>query len=262
MKNKTPFTIILLITSIFVLAACGGQATPTRESLQLTQDTPTSEVQQAVSGMSIAKSVLLDPALAVDADSQMIVVNVYETLVKMQDNAPVPSLAISAIPSQDGLEYTINLRPGVKFHDGSPLNADAVIANFSRWFDPTDPARGSGTYDAWLTAFNGFKDEVDADGKAKSTFDGGEKVDETTILLHLNTPDPDFLTKLTNPAFSIVNPTALNAAEFGMSAGKDGGTGPYMISTFTDSSLTLTPFADYWNPSTATSGNMEFSLSK
>jgi peptide/nickel transport system substrate-binding protein len=243
MKNKTHFIVTLLVTAIFVLAACGGQTPSPSEDLS---DTP--------STISIANNVLLDPALATDADSQTVMVNVYETLF--------PQLTISAIPSQDGLEYTINLQPGVKFHDGLLLNADAVIANFNRWFDPTDPAHGTGTYDAWLAAFGGFKDEVDAEGKAKSVFDGAEKVNETTILLHLNTPDPDFLSKLTNPAFAMVSPAAFNAAKFGTSTGNDGGTGPYMIGDFTDSGLTLVPFADYWNPATTANANLNFSLSK
>lgn len=256
MKKKTSYVVILIV-AIFVLAACAGQAAPTSESSQ-----PVIEEQVAVSGMSISKNILLDPALATDVDSQMIVRSVYETLVKNQNDASVSALAVSAIPSEDGLAYTINLRPGVKFHDGSPLNADVVIANFNRWFDPADPAHGKGTYDAWLAAFKGFKGETDKDGKAKSIFDGAEKVDETTIILHLNTPDADFLTKLAHPAFSIVNPTAFSTAGFGSKTGEDGGTGPYTISAFTDSNLTIAPFADYWNSSTAASEDMEFPLDK
>ncbi len=261
MKNK--FLIVVLITAMFVLAACGGQATPVSNSGggQSAQSSSSSAAAPAA-GTPISKSIMLDPAQASDTDSLMIIGYVYETLIKNQDGTAVPGLAASATPSEDGLAYTIALRPGVRSHDGYPINADAVIANFNRWFDPKDAAHGSGMYDAWVAAFKGFKGETSADGKAKSTFDGAEKVDDLTVILHLNTPDPDFLTKLANPAFSIVSPAAFGGAGFGTSSGNDGGTGPYMISSFTASSLTLSPFADYWNPSAAASGNMDFSLSK
>lgn len=264
MKNK--FLIVVLIAAMFVLAACGGQAAPTSNSggAQPAQNTPSTGGQMPSGmSMSVSKNIMLDPAMmAGDTDSQTVMGYMYETLIKIQDGAPVPGLAASAAPAEDGLAYTITLRPGVKFHDGTAVNADAVIANFNRWFDPKDAGRGSGTYDAWAAAFKGFKGETGADGKAKSTFDGAEKVDDLTVILHLNTPDPDFLTKLANPAFSIVSPAAFGMVGFGTMTGKDGGTGPYMMSAWTASGLTLAPFADYWNPSAAASGNLDFSLSK
>jgi peptide/nickel transport system substrate-binding protein len=46
----------------------------------------------------------------------------------------VPALATGIPTGEDGgLSYTFNLRKGVKFHDGTPFNADAVVFNFDRW---------------------------------------------------------------------------------------------------------------------------------
>jgi peptide/nickel transport system substrate-binding protein len=251
MKNKMLFVVTAV--AVVLLAACGGQSTPT--SAPATQAPSAAPV---TAGTPVSKNVLLDPALASDADSLSIIGHLYETLVTVQDNAPVPGLAASVTPSEDGLAYTFNLRAGVKFHDGSAVNADAVTANFSRWFDPQDAQHGSGSYAAWVAAFKGFKGEVDETGKAKSNFDGAEKVDDVTVILHLNAPDADFLSKLANPAFSIVSPAALSAAGFGSQSGTDGGTGPYKIGSWSASGLTLEPFADYWSPSAAASGNMQF----
>src|SRR5437762_8164622 len=113
----------------------------------------------------------------------------YEGLVKMESGSPAPALATAWIISEDGLDYIFNLRPGVAFQDGSPLNADAVIANFNRWFDQEDALRGAGAYTAWQNAFLGFKGEVDENGSPKSSFDGIEKVNDLTVLVHLNRPD-------------------------------------------------------------------------
>ncbi|MBI1855772.1 MAG: hypothetical protein HYR93_07915 [Chloroflexi bacterium] len=234
MKNKILFVAILI--AMFTLAACGGG-----NQAQSTASTPASA---PASVMTISKNITLDPALAADADSRSVIDYVYEGLVKLENGSAVPALASSWTVSGDGLEYIFNLRSGAAFHDGSPVNADAVIANFNRWFDPKDANRGSGKYDAWVTAFKGFK--------GSSTFDGAEKVNEATVILHLNTPDPDFLTKLADPAFSIVSPAALSAAGFGTSSGKDGGSGAYKLGAWTDTGLTLEPAS-----STAT-GNIEF----
>lgn len=129
-----------------------------------------------------------------------------EGLVTVKDGKPAPALAASWTVSEDGLNYIFNLRTDAKFDDGTPVNADAVVANFNRWFDPNDPAHGSGSYDAWVAAFGGFKGEKDADGKPKSSFDGIEKVDVFTVLVHLNRPYDGLLATLAQPDFGIVNP--------------------------------------------------------
>ncbi|MDE3075514.1 MAG: ABC transporter substrate-binding protein, partial [Chloroflexota bacterium] len=52
-----------------------------------------------------------------------------------------PALATKWEPSADGLTWTFHLRSGVKFHDGTDFNADAVKFNFDRWNDPKNQFR-------------------------------------------------------------------------------------------------------------------------
>jgi peptide/nickel transport system substrate-binding protein len=129
-------------------------------------------------------------------------------LLTIKDNQPAPGLATSWTVSEDGLDYVFQLKTGAMFDDGTPINADAVVANFNRWFDPNNPARGSGSYEAWATAFGGFKGEKDETGQPKSIFDGIEKVDSFTVLIHLNKPFSDLLTVLAQPDFVIVSPAS------------------------------------------------------
>ena len=76
----------------------------------------------------------LDPALVDDNDSGNINCNIYESLLKFKaDNTEIePSLAESWTISDDGLTYVFKLRQGVKFHDGTPFNAQAVKFNIDR----------------------------------------------------------------------------------------------------------------------------------
>ena len=265
MKNKL---IILTLVIAFVLAACGGQS-PSNTSAQATEAATgapatgvpaASAVPQATAGpsiggsgevvpadFSVSKDILLDPALASDKDSLIVNNYLYEGLLQVVNNQMYLALATSFTRSEDGLDYIFDLRPGVKFHDGSDFNADAVVANFNRWFDPADLAHGAGKYDAWVNDFLGFKGEKTADGAAKSTFDGAEKVNDLTVVVHLSKPDPDLVVKLSEPAFAIVNPAAFNASGFGTQTGVDGGTGAYMLAEWSDQGLVLQSFGNYWD---------------
>ena len=228
----------ILITG-FLLVACGGN--------NITEATK----EPAAGNPASNTDLQLDPANANNENARAAAGYLYESLVAAQDGKAVGALAESWSVSDDGLDYIFNLRPGVSFHDGTSLNVDAVIANFDRWFDPANPRRGAGKFAAWASAFNGFKGETAEDGKAKSQYDGIEKVNELTVLVHLNTPDPEFLGKIADPAFSIVSPAILNAGS------GDGGTNMYKFAGKNGSSLTLVPFAGYWNAASIPSKGME-----
>lgn len=79
--------------------------------------------------------VCLDPAIITDGISGRVTNQIYEGLVKFDKDTtnPVPSLAKSWTTSADGKEWTFKLQEGVKFHDGTDFNADAVIKNFDYW---------------------------------------------------------------------------------------------------------------------------------
>ncbi len=68
------------------------------------------------------------------------VMNIYDTLYATRDlKTYTPQLALSHTVSPDGLVYTFQLRKGVKFHDGTPFNAEAVEFHFMRMIDKAHP---------------------------------------------------------------------------------------------------------------------------
>ena len=79
-------------------------------------------------------SVVLDPAYETDGNSFMICDNIFEALVFYKDESTAlePGLAESWSIAKDGKTYTFALRKGVKLHDGTAFNADAVVFSIGR----------------------------------------------------------------------------------------------------------------------------------
>ena len=123
---------LVLALSVTALAGCGGGDTggTTDQGADTAKDTFTFAQGADPRG--------LDPARVDDLESGKVIVNIYEGLTKYAaDSTQVePCLAESWEVSDDGLTYTFKLRQGVKFHDGTDFNADAVKTNIERQLPP------------------------------------------------------------------------------------------------------------------------------
>jgi peptide/nickel transport system substrate-binding protein len=137
----------------------------------------------------------------------------------------VPQLALSHETSADGKAMTIKLRPGVKFHDGEPLDAEA--AKFSIERHMTLP-----------TSFR--KSEL-------ASVDHVEVVDPLTIKLVLKTPYSPLIAQLTDRSGMMVSPKAAKEAgdKFGLHPVC---AGPYkFVERVQQDRMVFEKFADYWN---------------
>jgi len=145
----------------------------------------------------VAEPVNLDPAQVTDLNSNRVGRRIVETLVTFPDESTqvVPGLAESWAISKDGLKYTFKLRKGVSFHDGTPLNAEAVKFSTERQIIPEHPFNKLGKY-PFANYFFGNVKAVEA-------------VDPQTVEFILKEPRASFLAVLTAGAASIVSPTAV-----------------------------------------------------
>lgn len=187
---------------------------------------------------------VLDPQVAGGWVTWRINSQMYEPLVMHDLQTPSeeaavpelrPGLAESWEISDDGLEYTFNIRQGVTFHDGTELDAEAVEYNIRRMWDESSPqynatAAGQTVY-VWQ-----FVDEV-------------ETVDDQTVVVRMTQPFSPFLRMLAqggNGSTGIISPAALE--EHGEDIAENpSGTGPFVFEErIRGERITLLRNEDYW----------------
>lgn len=160
----------------------------------------------------------------------------------------VPRLAESVQTSPDARRFTFRLRQGVRFHDGHPLDADAVVLNYQRMYRPISP-----WYSAVVADFNregvGLIEDVRA-------------LDPLTVEFRLSEPFPEFLRYMTQEdapgAQSLVSPAAIQAYGPDGVADRAPGTGPFRFhrrfETEGGSAVELLRNAAYWDGPPAIDG--------
>jgi len=227
MKRKTwVISIALLLVLSQLITGCSGGKTAATEQQKSEQQ---QEPQIAIIATAFAPIQDWDPAIFASTEG-MVFFNTYETLLfyEADTNTYKPVLAESYSKSDDGLVWTFKLKQGVKFHDGTDFNAEAVKFSIER----TKNYKKGMSY-IW-----------DPLKEAKV-------VDDYTVQLIMSQPAPvDAMVSCAFAAF-IYSPTAVGAdlqkGTDWFTQGKEAGTGPYMIqSNVQGAEVVLTKFNDYW----------------
>ena len=101
---------------------------------------------------------VLDPSFASDGESLRVARQVFETLVRPEEGGTkvTPGLAETWTPDAAGTTWTFKLRSGVKFHDGTEFNAEAVCNNFDRWYNATGLMQSPDVTPYWQDVIGGF----------------------------------------------------------------------------------------------------------
>jgi peptide/nickel transport system substrate-binding protein len=164
-----------------------------------------------------------------DTSAQTAAALIFDTLTYLDDKGePQPKLALSWTHSDDYKTWTYKLRPGVRFHDGTPFNAQAVKENFDRQKDPANKCRCafyiSGIHDV-------------------------QAPDELTLVYNLNDPSVTLPANASFPGAnnSVQSPTAWKAKGDDYNRNPVGA-GPYILKSWTAGDrIVLEKNPDYWN---------------
>jgi len=162
---------------------------------------------------TLTEPVSLEPHQATDLVGSEIVANVCETLVRIRPGSRRPEGVLATTwATLDQRSWTLTLREGVRFHDGTPFDADAVVGNVEHLV-------------------------------RERTFSGrAERIGPHVVQITLEQPNAALLSTLSQPFFSIQSPRRLE----GPGSDLPVGTGPFRLVRAVPGQVTLEAFDDYW----------------
>ncbi len=214
-------TATLVVLAMALTACTSGTPTDTA-STPSTEAPPASAVQDVVLGLQLEPPTLDLTSSPAAAIPQVLLYNVYETLVKLESDGSITGLlAEDWDVSDDGTEWTFLLREGVAFHNGEPFTADDVVYSLTNVLTK-DPAHPFATTLEPIASV--------------------EAVDDTTVRITLDRFSANFLFFLTQGQGAILTESAV--ADI---SNLPVGTGPFTFEEWTQGdSIVLRRTAGYW----------------
>lgn len=200
---------------MLLLTGCGGTATPTGGDHEIV----------------LAAARDLAPGVK-DPYFTSSILQVWEPLVALgNDGEPKPALATEWHADNDSKVWTFTLRQGVKFHDGEPFNAAAVVANFTRW-----SVMGYKTSPFYGTSLE----------KMYPSLERWEAVDDHTVRLTFKESVPTLPYMMASWSSAMFSPKCLDLTT-GDFTGLAQGTGPFKIKEVVPNQYcVIERFDDYW----------------
>jgi peptide/nickel transport system substrate-binding protein len=253
MSNKAMLKIFGALVIIgMLMAACAPTAepeTPTEPEAPVVEEPEVEEPEVSEPGDIFifgrgADSVQLDPALVTDGESFRVTGQVLEPLYQYElgSTVPVPALAEECVPNDEATLWDCKLREGVKFHDGTDFNADAVIYNYERWRFTDHPQHyESQVFEYYEYMWGGFDDA--------SVITDVVKIDDYNVQFVLSDPLAPFLANLAMDMFAISSPAAVEAAgeSYGTPSVGCVGTGPFKFVSWQEGTqIIVEANMDYW----------------
>ena len=242
--KKWRYALVVVVFALAIILSNCGQPSPTNHNPNSATVTPQGVLVYGSGGQPVN----LEPGNIVDGNSVVVHQQIYNRLLDFKPGTTElqPNLATSWSVSSDGKVWTFKLRNGVKFHDSTDFNAEAVKFNVERWWNPNHPNgyRNAGkSYEVWQQLFGGFK------GQPNSLLQDIVIVDNLTIQFKLAQPFAAFPAAISSGYFGIASPTAIKKA--GASYGTPGslavGTGPFIFKEWrTGDRIILEKNPNYW----------------
>jgi peptide/nickel transport system substrate-binding protein len=209
-----------------VLAACGSSSSSSSSGT-----TPAAAPKSGgtLRVASVTPAAAVNPLTVSDAGGLTMLNQTGEFLV-FDSNLKLmlqPMLATSWTHNTDGTVWTFKLRPGVTFHNGSPMTADDVVYTFQQLSDPKNASNA-------LSAFVGVLTPA-----------GVQKVDPMTVAFHLEAPNGNFPYLISSDNYNAI--IVPKGTDFGKWQNTFVGTGAFKLGSYTQNvGATFVPNPSYW----------------
>jgi len=210
----------LLLAAAMVTAGCSSQASES--------DGGAAQSGGTLTFLNFSESPTLDPALGRNSSGggQLPLVPIYDMLAEVEEDGTIVPRLAESVETEDSVHWTVTLRDGLQFSDGTPFDADAVVAHWDRL---SDPATASPSY------------------AEAATMESYKAVDPTTIEVTLAARNAQWARYLMRGLGMIPSPTAVEELGEGF-ASAPVGAGPFVVKEYVrDDHLTLTRNTKYWD---------------
>jgi peptide/nickel transport system substrate-binding protein len=222
-----------------ILSACGS-ANKTGAAASSSTSASTSSAPAAKGGTvkfgQQAPAASINPLTIDDVGGLNVITQTAEFLTFDRVGTLEPMLATKWTPSAGGRVWTFTLRQGVKFHDGSTMNADDVVYSFKQLADPKNDSNALSTFDGVLTVA------------------GIRKVNDRQVAFHLEAEIGNFPFLVSNDNYNaIIVPNHTDYAKWQKTFV---GTGPFVLKSYTQNvGATFTTNPDYWGTKPSLDGS-------
>lgn len=239
-KMRRRLSAVALVSAAVLLAGCFPAQDEAQDGEQILRIAVGAEIDA------------LDPQY-INAGNYVVPSGLLEGLVMQNDTGDdvVPAIAESWTVSDDGTTYTFVLRDDAKFSNGDAITADDVVGTYKRLLAPTGAGVGQSTNSPSYQVGLGILGATDYQSGAESSWDtvGVRAVDDKTVEIELDAPNPDFLMGLTDNSMMILDPAAIEANPKDWTSPENWvGSGPFVPETWDPTvGMHLVPNEYYWD---------------
>ncbi|MEU3978616.1 ABC transporter substrate-binding protein [Streptomyces sp. NPDC026672] len=196
----------------------------------------------------------LQPANTMESNGSIVIKSLFSGLVDYDESGKIVNVNAQSVDSTDNKTFTVKLKPGWKFHDGTPVTAESYV---KAWNWAANPANKQ-TNSFWFSDIQGYADVAPDKGKPKATEMSGLKVvDDNTFTITLSKALPYFVYKL---GYEVFDPLPESFYKDPKAAGEHPiGNGPYkFVSWDHKKQIEVAKFDGYQGPNKAKNGGVLF----
>ncbi|MFD9462850.1 ABC transporter substrate-binding protein [Streptomyces sp. NPDC060027] len=196
----------------------------------------------------------LQPANTMESNGSIVIKSLFSQLVDYDEKGNIVMVNAESVDTKDNKTYTVKLKDGWKFHDGTPVTAESFVKSWN-W---SANVKNKQTNSFWFSDIQGYDDVAPAKGAPKAdTMSGLKVVDATSFTITLSKPIPYYVYKL---GYEVFSPLPESFFKDPKAAGeKPVGNGPYkFVSWEHKKQIEVARNDDYQGPNKAKNGGVIF----